>query len=98
MIREEYPLTSWIGWSATVARAIASFVDEHGMPDLLILSKAMHRRMSIAACSGGKFAPLRAVGTVDGPVHVVVEPDAGEGHFALVKAQAATSSKPKRSA
>jgi hypothetical protein len=89
MIREEYGLTSWRKWSALVADAVRRFTARHGAPDLIALSPAMHRRMSVATCAGGRYAPLRGLGTAGGVVLVVVEDDAADGAFALVRADRA---------
>jgi hypothetical protein len=92
VIREEYVLTSWRRWAPLVADAVRRFAARHGPPDLLILSPVMHRRMSVAASrDAGRYAPLRGVGTVDGVLPVVVEDDAEDGVFALVKVESEPS-------
>lgn len=90
MIREEYALTSWRGWAELVVDAYKRFTARHGPADLVALSPAMHRRMSIAACSTSKrYAPLRGLATADGVLHVVIEADAPDDAFALIRVQRA---------
>lgn len=89
MIREEYALTSWRGWHALIAAAIRGFRAHNGAaPDLLVVNKAMHRRLSVAACAKEKrYAPIRGLGIAGGVVAVVVEPDMRDDAFALIGAE-----------
>jgi hypothetical protein len=89
LIREEYALTSWRGWHVLIAAAIRGFRAHNGTaPDLLVVNKAMHRRLSVAACAKEKrYAPIRGLGIAGGVVAVVVEDDMSDNAFALIGAE-----------